>query len=33
MGILLYGADENGLVFHTGKMKDLYRAIEREPAR
>ncbi|MGL6198361.1 MAG: pyridoxamine 5'-phosphate oxidase family protein [Lachnospiraceae bacterium] len=30
-GILLYKADENGIVFHTGKMKDLYRQILEDP--
>ncbi|MBT8339949.1 MAG: pyridoxamine 5'-phosphate oxidase family protein [Desulfatitalea sp.] len=26
--LFLYRADENGIVFHTGKMKDLYKQIE-----
>ena len=26
-GILLYRADENGIVFHTGKMKDLHKQL------
>jgi len=30
-GILLYGADDNGLVFHTGKTKDLHRQLTRNP--
>jgi pyridoxamine 5'-phosphate oxidase len=30
-GILLYKADENGLVFHTGNMKDLYHQLTRNP--
>jgi pyridoxamine 5'-phosphate oxidase len=30
-GILLYRADEDGLVFHTGNMKDLYRQLTRNP--
>lgn len=30
-GILLYRADENGLVFHTGNTKDLYRQLTRNP--
>jgi pyridoxamine 5'-phosphate oxidase len=30
-GILLYRADENGLVFHTGNTKDLYRQLIRNP--
>ncbi len=30
-GILLYRADENGLVFHTGNMKDLYRQLTGDP--
>lgn len=29
--VLLYHADENGLVFHTGKMKDLYRQLTANP--
>ena len=30
-GILLYRADDNGLVFHTGNTKDLYRQLTRNP--
>jgi pyridoxamine 5'-phosphate oxidase len=30
-GILLYRADENGLVFHTGKMKDLHGQLSTNP--
>jgi uncharacterized pyridoxamine 5'-phosphate oxidase family protein len=30
-GILLYGADENGLVFHTGNTKDLHRQLSQSP--
>jgi pyridoxamine 5'-phosphate oxidase len=30
-GILLYGADDSGLVFHTGKTKDLHRQLTRNP--
>jgi pyridoxamine 5'-phosphate oxidase len=30
-GILLYRADENGLVFHTGIMKDLHRQLSKNP--
>ena len=30
-GLLLYRADENGLVFHTGKMKDLHRQLTANP--
>ena len=30
-GILLYRADENGLVFHTGNTKDLHRQLTRNP--
>jgi pyridoxamine 5'-phosphate oxidase len=30
-GILLYRADENGLVFHTGNTKDLYHQLTRNP--
>lgn len=26
-GMLLYRADENGIIFHTGKMKDLHRQL------
>lgn len=26
--LFLYRADENGIIFHTGKMKDLYKQIE-----
>lgn len=31
-GMMLYRADENGLVFHTGTMKDLYRQVGDNPA-
>lgn len=30
-GILLYRADETGIVFHTGKMKDLHRQLTENP--
>jgi pyridoxamine 5'-phosphate oxidase len=30
-GILLYRADEDGLVFHTGNMKDLHRQLSQNP--
>jgi uncharacterized pyridoxamine 5'-phosphate oxidase family protein len=30
-GMLLYKADENGIVFHTGSMKDLYSQIKANP--
>jgi len=30
-GILLYKADEDGIVFHTGKMKDLYKQLMANP--
>ena len=30
-GILLYSADEKGLVFHTGKTKDLHRQLTMNP--
>jgi pyridoxamine 5'-phosphate oxidase len=30
-GILLYRADENGLVFHTGNTKDLYKQLSKNP--
>ncbi|MCX6000860.1 MAG: pyridoxamine 5'-phosphate oxidase family protein [Chloroflexi bacterium] len=30
-GILLYRADENGLVFHTGTNKDLHKQLSRNP--
>ena len=26
-GILMYGADEDGIVFHTGKMRDLHKQL------
>lgn len=29
--VFLFRADENGIVFHTGKMKDLYKQIEANP--
>jgi len=31
-GILVYRADENGIVFHTGKFKDLYKQLCANPA-
>lgn len=31
-GMLLYKADENGIVFHTGTMKDLYKQVLADPA-
>lgn len=30
-GILLYRADENGIIFHTGKMKDLHKQLTGNP--
>ncbi len=30
-GMLLYSADENGIVFHTGKMKDLHKQLTENP--
>ncbi|MEA5004253.1 MAG: pyridoxamine 5'-phosphate oxidase family protein [Christensenella sp.] len=30
-GMLLYKADQEGIVFHTGKMKDIYRQILASP--
>ena len=30
-GLLLYKADENGIIFHTGKMKDLHRQLTENP--
>ena len=30
-GLLLYRADDNGIVFHTGKMKDLHRQLTANP--
>lgn len=30
-GMLLYRADENGILFHTGKMKDIHRQITENP--
>lgn len=30
-GMLLYRADENGITFHTGKMKDLHRQLSENP--
>jgi uncharacterized pyridoxamine 5'-phosphate oxidase family protein len=29
--MLLYRADENGILFHTGKMKDLHRQLTENP--
>lgn len=30
-GMLLYSADENGIVFHTGKMRDLHKQLTEKP--
>lgn len=30
-GMLLYRADENGIVFNTGKIKDLYKQLTKNP--
>lgn len=30
--VLLYSADANGIIFHTGSFKDLYRQIVKNPA-
>ncbi|MDI6794865.1 MAG: pyridoxamine 5'-phosphate oxidase family protein [bacterium] len=30
-GILMYRADENGIVFHTGKVKDLHKQLTENP--
>ncbi|GBD98438.1 general stress protein 26 [bacterium BMS3Abin07] len=30
-GMLLYKADEDGIIFHTGKMKDLHRQLTENP--
>lgn len=30
-GMLLYSADENGIVFHTGKMRDLHKQLTENP--
>ena len=30
-GMLLYKADENGIIFHTGKMKDLHKQLTKNP--
>jgi len=30
-GMLLYRADENGIIFHTGKMRDLYKQLTENP--
>lgn len=30
-GMFLYRADENGIIFHTGGMKDLYRQLSDDP--
>ncbi len=30
-GMLLYRADENGIVFHTGKMRDLHKQLTENP--
>lgn len=29
--VFLYRADENGIIFHTGRMKDLYNQVEANP--
>lgn len=31
-GMLLYRADENGLLFHTGKMKDVHKQLTENPS-
>jgi uncharacterized pyridoxamine 5'-phosphate oxidase family protein len=31
-GLLLYRADEDGIVFHTGKMKDLHKQLTHDPS-
>jgi pyridoxamine 5'-phosphate oxidase len=31
-GLLLYRADENGLIFHTGKMKELHKQLTTNPS-
>ncbi len=30
-GMLMYGAAENGIVFHTGKMRDLHKQLAQNP--
>lgn len=30
--VLLYRADENGIIFHTGKMKDLFNQLQTNPS-
>lgn len=30
-GVLMYRADEDGIIFHTGKMKDLHRELTENP--
>ncbi len=30
-GMLMYSADENGIVFHTGKMRDLHKQLTKNP--
>ncbi len=30
-GMLMYRADENGIVFHTGKMRELYKQLTENP--
>ncbi len=30
-GMLLYRADENGIIFHTGKMRDLHKQLTKNP--
>lgn len=30
-GMMLYRADDNGVLFHTGRMKDLYKQLQANP--
>ena len=30
-GMLMYRADENGILFHTGSFKDLYKQMQQNP--
>lgn len=30
-GMLMYRADENGILFHTGNFKDLYKNLQNNP--
>jgi len=30
-GMLVYRADDSGIIFHTGKMKDLYKQLQKNP--